>query len=249
MGSASFAVVDTETTDKFARKTDKPEPWNSLVYDLGYIICDNKGNEIVRRSFVIAETFNAPHLMNSAYYADKLPQYRDGIRMSEGGEWVMVPASTAYFTMREDFKKHNVKTVWAFNCNFDIAALNSTIRTYSNGFVSFFMPYGVRVRDIWDYADCITGTKRYCKWAASHGFFTATGNPQTSAEKVYAYLIGKDDYTERHTALSDCEIELAILIAAKRKHTKKTQTRGRGWVAASKIHKNIDCLNTPMKIY
>ena len=44
---AYFMVVDTETTDKVARKTDQPEPWNSLVYDLGYIIADNSGNIVV----------------------------------------------------------------------------------------------------------------------------------------------------------------------------------------------------------
>lgn len=234
-----IAIVDTETADKFARKTNKPEPWNSVVYDLGYIICDKDGNELCRRSLAISDTFARHDVMNSAYYANKLPQYYAGIKMDDSGEWKMVSALEAFRLMRSDFRRHGVSTLAAYNVNFDIAALNSTIRTYSNGFKSFWFPYNMRVVDIWDYADCITGTKRYCKWAAEHQFFTASGNPQTSAEKVYAYLTDCSDYVERHTALSDCEIEKAIYFAAKRKHTRKSKTIGRGWVAASKMHKDM----------
>ena len=37
-----YIVLDTETTDKVGRKTDQPEPYNSLVYDLGYVVVDGK---------------------------------------------------------------------------------------------------------------------------------------------------------------------------------------------------------------
>ena len=38
---AYYMILDTETCDKHARKTSKPEPWNSLVYDLGFVVVDS----------------------------------------------------------------------------------------------------------------------------------------------------------------------------------------------------------------
>ena len=232
---AYFMVVDTETTDKVARKTDQPEPWNSLVYDLGYIIADNSGNVVVKRSFVLTETFFNISLMQSAYYADKRPRYLNDASGNDSSAWRYVSTLAAYQTMRDDIKRYKVRNVWAYNCKFDIAALNSTVRTYSNGFTNFWFPYGVRVRDIWDYASCITSTKRYVKWAAAHSMFTASGNPKTSAECVFAYLTNNPTYIESHTALDDCLTELTILQAARKRHKKTRHSMGQGW---------RDCANT-----
>ena len=232
---AYFMVIDTETTDKAGRKTAQPEPWNSLVYDLGYIIADSDGNVVVEQSFVLTDTFFNNALMNSAYYADKRPQYLMDASGDESGCWRYVSTLDAFRTMREDIKRYKVRNVWAYNCKFDIAALNSTVRTYSNGFASFWFPYGVRVRDIWDYASCITKTKRYVKWAASHDMFTTSGNPKTSAETVYAYLENNAGYIESHTALDDCYTELTILNAARKRHAKTRHSMGQGW---------RDCANT-----
>lgn len=237
---ANYMILDTETCDKFSRKTDQPEPWNSLVYDLGFVVVGSKTFEVKEKgSFVIAETFNNPKLMNSAYYADKLPQYRAGISMDDSGEWQMIDALSAYHLVRDTIKRHNIKKVWAYNCKFDLAALNSTVRTYSNNFVPYFFPYGVKICDIWDYASNITATKAYIKFCGEHGFFTASGNPKTSAETVYAYLTDQVDYTERHTAYEDAKIETAILKAARAKHAKTRHTVGQGWRDCANLYRSI----------
>lgn len=100
----------------------------------------------------------------------------------------MVSALDLWRVVKDTIKRYNVRKVWAYNCSFDLQALNSTIRHYSNGFTPYFMPYKVKFCDIWDYASCITATKDYIKFCGKHGFFTPSGNPKTSAETVYAYL-------------------------------------------------------------
>lgn len=238
---ANYIVLDTETAPIVKR--DFVSPTDSAVYDFGFIVCNSKGEALEKRSYVIAETFNDSALMNSAYYANKLPQYRAGIGFDSDSEWQMVDCLTAYREFRNVCKKYGVKTVWAYNVNFDVKALNATVSRLSNGFVNFFMPYGVRVRDIWDYATCITTSKGFLKFCDCNGYVSPKGNPKTSAEVVYRYLKGDTDFIERHTALSDCEIENAILSKCKKMHKKTRHTCGQGWVEAAKAYREYLALN------
>ena len=67
-----FLIIDTET----ANDIDQPLP-----YDIGYAICDRQGNIYLARSFVVAEIFlDYQDLMQSAYYAEKIPQYWEDIK-------------------------------------------------------------------------------------------------------------------------------------------------------------------------
>ena len=67
-----FLVIDTETTNTI----EQP-----LCYDIGYAICDRKGNIYEERSNVVAEMFiDHKVLMISAYYAEKLPQYWEDLK-------------------------------------------------------------------------------------------------------------------------------------------------------------------------
>lgn len=232
---ANYIVLDTETAPVVVR--DYVSPSDSAVYDFGFIVYNGKGEELTRRSFVISETFNDSALMNSAYYAAKLPKYYEGIGFAAGSEWQMVDCLTAYRTFRNVCREYNVRTIWAYNVNFDVQALNATVRRLSNGFINFFMPYGVKVRDIWDYASCVTSSKGFIKFCDCNGYFTDKGNPKTSAEVVYRYLAGKSDFVERHTAVADCEIEGFILSKCKKLHKKTRHTCGKGWVDAKKAYR------------
>lgn len=236
----NYIVLDTETCDKLARNLKQPEPYNSLVYDLGFCVVDGDTHEIIeQQSFLIMETMQQSRLMRSAYYADKLPAYRAGARFDGTGEWKVVTFHDAWSTFCNACRTYKVRTVWAYNCAFDEQALNSTMRTYSNNFRSFFAPYDVRFRDIWDFASCITGTRRYVEWALMNGRTTNTGNPSTSAESVYAYLTDNAEYIEKHTALEDTRIEAAILAACKRRKKKTRHSRGQGWRDAAKTAKTL----------
>lgn len=234
---ANFVVIDTETAPTVNHGDNQAHPETSLVYDFGYIIADNNGHIYVERSFIIAETFCNTNLMNSAYYANKLPQYKQGM----GDEWQVVSFLEAYRTFKDDCKQYNVKTIWAYNVLFDEIALNNTIKTYSNGFLNWFKPYGMKYRDIWsEVGFTICNTKKYVNWAIEQGFTTSSGNPSTSAENVYRYMIGDEEYIERHTALEDCYIELELLLKAKRYHKKTPKGKKQGWRAVAKIRKDLE---------
>ena len=51
-------------------------PFNMLVYDLGWVVADKRGKIYRTRSFVNKDIFlGEKDLMQSAYYAEKIPQY------------------------------------------------------------------------------------------------------------------------------------------------------------------------------
>lgn len=234
MTSRKFIVLDTETAP--TRKPinpNKPEPWNARVYDIGYVVADRSGKVYERNSFIVTDTFFDTRLMNSAFYADKLPQYRAGMNDTE---WTPAPMVEVWQAINQDVKQYEVKDFWAFNCRFDKTALNATIKDYSNGFRPYFLPYGCEWRDIWDYAgSTICKTKKYVMWAVANGRMTLTGNPQTTVEAVYSYISG-NKFSERHTALADAEIELAILLKCFKRHQKARMSIGQGWRDAAAIY-------------
>ncbi len=135
---ANYVILDTETAPTVGHKDNKAE--TSLVYDFGYTIRDCNGCELVGRSFIIAETFTNVRMMNSAYYAEKLPQYHAGMGGTDDSEWRVVSFMEAWQTFKADCKLYDVKTAWAYNARFDLTALNNTICTYSNGYVRFSSP-------------------------------------------------------------------------------------------------------------
>lgn len=229
----SAIVFDTETAPLVRHKDCGAHPETSLVYDFGYVVVDHKGNVIAERSFIVSDVFYGySDAMNSAYYANKLPLYHAGII---SGEWEVASLKAIRDQLIQDCNDFNVTTMWAYNATFDKIALNHTIKVLSNGFAKYFIPYGVKVRDIWRYAmtSGLTTSKKYVKWCYETGHITKSGNPQTSAECVYRYITGNEDFNEDHTALSDSKIELAILKKVQKRKKKMPTKCGNGWKGAS----------------
>lgn len=195
-------IVDVETAGGFARP---------LVYDLGIAAVVRSTGEIIERhSLVIEDVFyGMPHKMATAYYADKLPMYHQGIEM---GAWRVVSFWSAWRLVRSMVERYNVRRVYAYNAAFDVGALNSTFRTITNGRGRNFFPKNLQVCCIWHMA-CQTVLKqsRYRKFAAAHGLVSEAGNYRTSAEAAYAYHSNTPDFVEEHTGLADVEIEAEIL--------------------------------------
>lgn len=52
------------------------------------------------------------------------------------------------------------------------------------------------------------------KWCEEHKAFSDSGNYSTTAENIYRYISGYNDFVEEHTALADSEIETEILLFA-----------------------------------
>lgn len=234
MSRRPFIVLDVEATQTV--KTAICRADLALVYDLGWIVTDGE-TVFERRSFIISDVFYSPYMEN-AYYADKLPQYYVAADLIDG-DWVMINFAGARRQFFADCVAYGVKDVWAYNCRYDRMALNNTVKTLSNEFVTDFFPADVSIRDIWGAAGTtICNTKKYVRWCMDNNYLTEKGNPITNAEIVYSYLI-QDDFVEDHTALADCEIELDILNAALKRKQKMDTREMQGWRAPSKIMRQI----------
>lgn len=198
-------VLDVETAGGF----DCP-----LTYDIGFIVFDDD-NIITERSWVIYDVFyGMPQKMETAYYYDKMPQYH---REIANGARTVVSMQQAFQEFNEICGTYDVREVWAYNCKFDINALNNTIKILSHGWVTQFIPTTVKTRCIMGAAmSTICDTRKYAEFAPR----TERGNIKMSAENVYQYLQNDKDFIESHTGLEDCKIELAILRACLKRRKK-----------------------------
>lgn len=230
-------VIDTEATP-VVPMGDKVDPRKMRVYDVGYIVKDKLTPTVyAERSFVCGDImFDPRDYMRSAYYAEKLPQYRASY--NDGGEWSINSFRDVYNQFNEDCKKYDISEVWAFNCRFDAIALDSTIEDNSNGYITRFIPKDARWCDIWRLVgDTITKTAAYNEWAYSHGFHSDAGIARTNVETVTAYLTQDINFAERHTALDDARHEAAIMDHLRFRHYKTPDKWGSGYVSAMKYAK------------
>lgn len=236
---ANYIVIDTETTNLINYRDGQAHPETALVYDIGYMVVNAQGDTFAERSYIVSEVFTMRDRMSSAYYSEKLPQYITGSGFGTSSLWQIDSFLNIFNQLRQDIKNFNVKENYAYNVNFDKAALNHTLRYLSNGYQKHFFPYGAKIKDIWDMAQVITCTKKYLLFCGKNNYVTAKGNPQTSAEVVYRYLSGKTDFDEQHTALEDCRIENFILKKIKSRKKKTPKTIGQGWRAPAKKYKQL----------
>lgn len=212
--------LDTETCNGIV-VDDKLDLSQSLVYDLGWAITDKKGRIYKTRSFVIAETFlDMRDVMASAYYAEKLPAYREDIK---SGKRVLASFWTVWKIFKEDAKEWNVNQFFAHNARFDLNALNNTIRYISKSKYRYFFPYKA---EIWDTLKMSRQTigkqKSYKAFCLRNEYMTKHKTPQVrlTAEVLYRYISGNNEFSENHTGLEDVLIETKIMAHCFRQHKK-----------------------------
>lgn len=203
-----FMGLDTETANGLDEGRDLTQ---SLVYDLGYKIFNEDGTTLVRRSFVIWDIFCAePQMMKESYFAKKIPQYWEDIK---NGSRKLVQYSTAMRQLREDVKKYGVNIAFAHNSNFDITALNNTSRWLSKSRFRYALPYGLLMVDTLALArEKFGADEDYIAFCEENGYMTKHRKPQPrfTAEVLYRYFSGNNDFIESHTGLEDVEIETEI---------------------------------------
>ena len=210
MGKDYYLVLDVET----ANSTNDP-----LVYDLGFAVCDRKGNIYEAESYVVSDIFyKETELMQTAYYHEKLPKYYEGIKEKA---FKVINFYTAKKRIADLIEKYNIKAVCAYNASFDTKALNTTQRYLTNSKYRYFLPYGTEVYCIWHMAcQVICTQKRYIKFCLDNGFVSENGNIKTSAETVFAYMTKNEKYEECHTGLQDVLIETQIMAKCFAQHKK-----------------------------
>ena len=205
-----YLVFDTETTNGF----DDP-----LVYDIGGAIVDKTGKVYEDFSFVVYETFcGMKDLMKSAYYANKIPQYQKDIK---DGKRKIVKYATARSKIHELCKKYNVKAIMAHNARFDYLSTATTQRYLTKSKYRYFLPYGVPIWDTLKMAqDTICKQKMYKLWTKANGYLTKFGKPMATAEVLFRYISGKNNFEEVHCGLDDVLIEKEIFAHCVAQHKK-----------------------------
>lgn len=196
-----YLVIDTETCNTI----EQPLP-----YDIGYAICDRNGHIYLERSFVVAEMFlDNQDLMQSAYYAEKIPQYWEDIK---NGTRIIKSIFNIRKQLVADMKEYNVRQVGAYNMGFDKRALNNILRYCSKSYLRWFFPFGVKYFCIWNMAcQVVMNSTTFIKFALQNGLVSEKDNIQTSAEVCYKFLKKQIDFKESHTGLEDVKIEVEIM--------------------------------------
>jgi hypothetical protein len=193
-----------------------------MVYDIGFAVVERSTCKVLHSaSLVISDVFyGRKRDMQSAHYANKLPQYRDGIK---SGLWNVVRLKVARAMVAAAMRQYGVNKVYAYNCSFDRNALDNSAGMFIGEGTEFF-PKGTEFADIWHMA-CTTlfRQKRYHAFAKTHGMVSRVGNVKTSAEAAYAYMTKNPDFSESHTGLDDVHIEVAIMQCVLRQKKKITE--------------------------
>lgn len=195
----NIIMIDTETTNDI----DCP-----IVYDVGYQIFSLNGGVVCERSFVNADVFKDPALMESAYFKEKIPQYWDDI---VNGRRTLARWKTIKQQIRNDCIIHDVKIACAHNAMFDNRALNTTQRYITTSKYRYFLPYGVEWWDTLKMSRAILkNDDSFGEFCYNNDYLTARGCRRYTAEIIYRFLTGCNDFVESHTGLEDVKIEREI---------------------------------------
>lgn len=195
----NFLIIDTET----ANSIEQPLP-----YDIGYVICTEDGEILVERSYCVAEMFiDHKDLLQSAYFADKIPSYYEEMATGKRQMKKLLNIRKQIF---EDMKNFGVTEVGAYNMGFDKRACNNEVRYETKSFLRWFFPYYTKFFCIWNFACNTILNNDYVVWAIEHNFVSASNNIITNAETVYKYLTNMLDFVEEHKGLDDVKIEAVI---------------------------------------
>lgn len=117
-----YMVVDSETATlplcvEIARNAEEKKKLaiaKPLIYDLGWVVTNRKGEILDKKQFLVAETFAVPQVFNTAYYAEKRPLY---LEMLKRGETSIKPWDEVMEIFLADLR--TVDAVGAFNSMFD----------------------------------------------------------------------------------------------------------------------------------
>lgn len=203
-----IVVLDTET----ANDLDNP-----LVYDIGWAIVDKYGNVYRQRSFINREIFFLEKdLMDSSYYAEKLPIYYKRIAKGEAkvANWLIIKK-----ILWEDMAEFKTNIVSAHNARFDYKATATTQRWLTKSAYRYFFPKGTEVWDTLKMArDVIGKMPTYKKWCEVNDYICRNGQLKFTAEVLYRFISGNEDFDEEHTGLADVLIEKDILAYCYRQH-------------------------------
>ena len=211
-------VLDTETCtiDKDFKEVS---PYNMFTYDMGWAVVDKRGKVYRTRSFINKDIFfKEKDLMNSAYYANKIPQYMEDIA---NGTRIVASWYEILKTLREDMAEFNIIQVYAHNMRFDYGTTVTTQRWLTKSKYRYVFPYVTEICDTLKMANDVIGKMpTYRRFCEEHNLFTKNGRLSMTAENLYRFIINNPTFKEKHTALEDVLIEKEILAYCFKQHKK-----------------------------
>ena len=208
-------MIDTET----ANGLEDP-----LFYDVGWQIIDSHGRLYKSRSFINRDVFEKEaELMQTAYYAKKIPQYLADL---QSGKRVMASLYEIRKALADDVKEFGCKFICAHNAFFDYRSLNGTQRYITKSKYRHFVPYGLEWWDTMKMAESvICKMPTYIRFCEENGYFVKnTTKPRKTAEILYRFITKDNTFVEEHKGLEDVDIERQILAYCHRQHKPMKKT-------------------------
>lgn len=203
----NYIVFDTETTNGFN---------DPMVYDCGWTIISDNGETLATRSFVNADVFiDEPELMEQAYFADKIPMY---IAQIADKQRTLARFSTIRFALHKDCKDFAVVAIVAHNARFDYIACQTTQRYLTKSKYRWFFPYGVEIFDSLKMARQTFAKDENYKNFCKENDYMINGKPRLTAEILYRYISGNNNFVEEHCGLEDTLIEKEIFLECIRRN-------------------------------
>lgn len=194
-----YIMLDTETTNSL----DDP-----ICYDVGFAVVDKEGSIYETHSFVVAEVFLNEELMASAYFIEKVPQYWEDIKK---GTRKLAKFNTIRKVLAETMKKYNTNIVIAHNARFDYRSTAKTQRYLTKSKYRYFLPYGTEIWDTLKMArEVLKNDVDYDNFCYNNNYVTKRGCKRFTAEILYRFFTGDNDFVESHTGLEDVTIEKVI---------------------------------------
>ena len=210
--------LDTETANTIVTENGQLDMSNTLFYDLGFQVIDSHGRTYGREfSFVNSDIFiHEAELMESAYYAKKIPQYKEDLA---NGKRVLANTYEIRKALCDVVAEYGCQFVIAHNARFDYNALNNTQRWTTKSKYRYFLPRGLEWWDTLKIARSVMGEMpTYRKFCEENGYITKTGRLRFTAEICYRFITKDNTFKESHTGLEDVKIESEILAYCHRQH-------------------------------
>ncbi len=210
--------IDTETAPGITnRPFAKP-----IIYDIGLEVFDRQGSTMIKKHYIIKETFKNKRLMTSAYYYDKYDKYLDYMC---AGKIEAISIYQLPLIIERIMAEYKVSTVSAYNLGFDLRAIKKTCDHY--GIEDFSDFFGVKKLCSLKFArQAISKQKKYLKFCEENGYMSKPNSRTgkqfalTNAEVMYRYVVQDPTFVEEHMGLPDVEIEKEIMMFCLKKKVK-----------------------------
>lgn len=144
-------------------------------------------------------------------------------------------------TLQKRIKEYNVTFLVGYNIMCDMVAIYKTCKAYKM-YTNFFTKNKLEYIDLALLAQNHIGTRNYKKYCVLNNELTKNNNEKLTVEVMYKYITNDNRFTQNHTALNDCQIELIIYKKCRQKKKKYPKNAYRNAGKILKKHIDKECM-------